>query len=157
MGRNIYRAILVGLAVCALAALSVPAQAQYGRGYRSRVYTKAEVDRVIRRVENQSDRFVNSFDRSLDNSRLDGTRREDNLNGRARDLENDLDALRREFDRAARYQDTRAQVERALRTAEGINGVVRRRRLGGNTERLWAQVRAELNALAYVYNLRGLR
>ena len=157
MGRNIYSAFLAGFAVCMLAALSVPAQAQYGRGYRNRLYTKAEVDRIIRRVENQSDRFVNSFDRSLDNSRLDGTTREDNLNQRARDLENDLDALRREFDRAARYQDTRAQVGRALTTAEGINGVVRRRRLGRDTERLWAQVRAELNALAYVYNLRQLR
>jgi len=157
MGRNINRAILTGFAACVLAALSVPAQAQYGRGYRSRVYTKADVDRIIRRVENQSDHFVNSFDRSLDNSRLDGTAREDNLNQRARDLENDLDALRSEFDRAARYQDTRSQVERALTTAEGINGVVRRRRLGGNTERLWARVRTELNALAYVYNLRQLR
>lgn len=140
-----------------LAALSVPAQAQYGRSYRSRLYTKADVDRVIRRVENQSDRFVNSFDRSLDNSRLDGTAREDNLNQRARDLERDLDTLRSEFDRTDRYQDTRAQVERALHTAEGINGVMKRRRLGRNTERLWTQVRVELNALAYVYNLRQLR
>lgn len=158
MFRNIYRAIFASFAICAaLAALSVPAQAQYGRGYRNRAYTKAEVDRIIRRVENQSDRFVNSFDRSLDNSRLDGTAREDNLNQRARDLENDLDSLRREFDRTARYQDTRSQVERALSTAEGINGVMRRRRLNANTERLWAQVRSELNALAYVYNLRQLR
>ena len=140
-----------------LAALSVPVQAQYGRGYRNRLYTKADVDHIIRRVETQSDRFVNSFDRSLDNSRLDGTAREDDLNQRARNLERDLDTLRREFDRTDRYQDTRTQVERAVNTAEGINGALRRRRLNRNTERLWAQVRAELNALAYVYNLRQLR
>lgn len=157
MGRNISKAVLAGLVLCMLAALSVPTQAQYSRGYRSRLYTKADVDRIIRRVENQSDRFVNSFDRSLDNSRLDGTAREDNLNRRAKDLESALDSLRSEFDRRERYQDTRAEVSRALSTAEGINGVLRRRRLGGDTERLWAQVRAELNALAYVYNLRGLR
>lgn len=156
MGRNISKVILAGFALFMLAALSMPAQAQYRRGYRYRVYTKSDVDRIIRRVENQSDRFVRSFDRSLDNSRLDGTRREDNLNQRARDLENDLDALRQEFDRTERYQDTRAQVARALSTAEGINTVVRRRRLDGNTERQWAQVRAELNSLAYVYNLRPL-
>lgn len=156
MGRNISKIIMAGFALFMLATLSMTAQAQYGRGYRNRVYTKADVDRIIRRVENQSDRFVGSFDRSLDNSRLDGTRREDNLNQRAKNLANDLDVLRRDFDRTERYQDTRAQVSRALNTAEGINTVVRRRRLGDNTERLWTQMRSELNALADVYNLRPL-
>lgn len=72
-------------------------------------------------------------------------------------LETDLDSLRQEFDRTDRYQDTRSQVSRVMSTAEGINAVVRRRRLGGNTERVWAQLRSDLNALAYVYNLRQLR
>jgi len=157
MGKNIFRVIMAGVAICLLAALSIPAQAQGGRGYRNRGYSKADVDRIIRRVENQSDRFVKSFDRSLDNSRLDGTRREDNLNQRARDLENSLDSLRQEFDRTDRYQDTRSQVSSVLNIAEGINNVVRRRRLGGNTERLWGQLRSELNTLASVYNLRQLR
>ena len=156
MGQSISRVIITGVALCMLAVLSIPAQAQYRRGYRNRNYTKAEVERIIRRVENQSDRFVRTFDRSLDNSRLDGTAREDNLNQRAKDLENNLDSLRQEFDRTDRYQDTRSQVARALSTAEGINAVMRRRRLGGNTERLWAQLRTELNALALVYNLRQL-
>lgn len=44
-----------------------------------------------------------------------------------------------------------------MNTADGINGVVRRRRLNADTERLWTRVRSELNALAYVYNLRQLR
>jgi histidinol dehydrogenase len=149
--------MIAAIALCMLAALSIPAQAQYRRGNRNRGYAKAEVERIIRRVETQSDRFVQSFDSSLDNSRLDGTRREDNLNQRARDLETDLDSLRQQFDRTDRYQDTRSQVSRVLSTAEGINGVVRRRRLGGNTERLWSQLRTELNALASVYNLRLLR
>jgi hypothetical protein len=100
---------------------------------------------------------VRSFDRSLDNSRVDGTLREDNLNQRARDLENALDILRQEFDRTDRYQDTRAQVSSVLNVAEDINRAVRNRRLRGNTERLWARVRTELNTLASVYNLRQLR
>lgn len=157
MGRILSRAIYVSLALSTLIALSIPAQAQYRRTYRNSVYTKAQVERIIRRVENQSDRFVRSFDSSLDNSRLDGTMREDNLNQRARNLETDIDALRQEFDRTDRYQDTRAQVSRAMSTAEGINTVIRRRRLGANTERLWTQLRSELNALANVYNLRRLR
>ena len=158
MSKNISRSIVAAVALFMLAAVSTTAQAQMRRGgYQRGYYTKAQVERIIRRVENQSDRFVRSFDTSLDRSRMDGTWREDNLNERARELENGLDSLRREFDRTDRYQDTRAQVSSVLNTAEGINTAVRRRRLTNHTERLWAQLRSELNALAAVYNLRQLR
>lgn len=157
MGKHISRVIMAALALFMVAIVSTPAEAQYGRRYRDRGYTKAQVEQIIRRLENQSDRFVRSFDRSLDNSRVNGTMREDNLNQRARDLENALDVLRQEFDRTDRYQDTRSQVSGVLSVAEDINRAVRYRRLRGNTERLWARVRSELNTLASVYNLRQLR
>lgn len=157
MGKYTFRVIITGVALCMLAALSIPVQAQGLKRARARGYAKTDVDRIIRRVENQSDRFVNSFDRALDNSRLEGTRREDNLNQRARDLENSLNSLRQQFDRTDRYQDTRSQVSQVLTIANGINVAVRNQRLKGNTERLWAQLRTELNSLASVYNLRQLR
>jgi hypothetical protein len=148
---------MTAIALLMVAVASIPAEAQYSRRGRGRGYTKGQVEQIIRRLENQSDRFVRSFDRSLDNSRVDGTMREDNLNQRARDLENALDILRQEFDRTDRYQDTRSQVSSVLNVAEDINRAVRNRRLRGNTERLWARVRTELNTLASVYNLRQLR
>ena len=157
MNMNISRVIMASVALFMVAIVSTPAEAQYGRRYRDRGYTKSYVEQVIRRLENQSDRFVRSFDRSLDNSRMDGTMREDNLNQRARDLENSLDILRQEFDRTDRYQDTRSQVSNVLSIAEDINRAVMNRRLRGNTERLWARVRSELNSLASIYNLRQLR
>lgn len=157
MSKNISRIIMAVVAAFMLATATNLAEAQTRRGYHRGYYSKAQVERIIRRVENQSDRFVRSFDNSLDRSRMDGTRREDNLNERARNLENSLDALRLEFDRMDRYQDTRAQVSSVLNIAEGINTAVRRQRLRNNTERLWARLRGELNALAAVYNLRQLR
>ncbi|HEX8130511.1 MAG TPA: hypothetical protein VF527_15525 [Pyrinomonadaceae bacterium] len=157
MGRNISKVIMAAIALLMVAAASIPAEAQYSRRSRGRGYTKTQVEQIIRRLENQSDRFVRSFDRSLDNTRVDGTMREDNLNQRARDLENALDLLRQEFDRTDRYQDTRSQVSSVLNIAEDINRAVRNRRLRGNTERLWARVRTELNSLASIYNLRQLR
>jgi long-subunit acyl-CoA synthetase (AMP-forming) len=157
VGKNFSRIIMASFALFMALMVSVPAQAQYGRRDRNRGYTKTQVEQIIRRLENQTDRFVRSFDRSLDNSRADGTIREDNLNQRARDMENALDVLRQEFDRTDRYQDTRSQVSNVLSIAENINRAVRNRRLRGNTERLWAQVRNELNYLASVYNLRQLR
>lgn len=157
MCKNISKVIMASIALFMVALMSIPAEAQYNRRARGRGYSKAHVEQIIRRLENQSDRFVRSFDRSLDNSRVDGTMREDNLNQRARDLENALDALRQEFDRRDRYQDTRSQVSGVLNVAEDINRAVRNRRLRGNTERLWSRVRNELNTLASVYNLRLLR
>jgi hypothetical protein len=155
MRNHISRFLVVIAAVCAVFILNADGQAQ--RRGRGRAYTKEDVNQLIRRVENRSDEFVQVFDRALDRSRLDGRNREDRLNERARDLETALDNLRREFDRRERYADTRPEVARALNVAEGINQVMRRRRMGGDAERQWNMLRAELNALAIVYNIRPLR
>jgi hypothetical protein len=150
--------IFVALAVvCAACALSPDAGAQRRRPPRARGYTKAEVGVIITRVENRSDDFVRNFDAALDRSGLDGTRREDTLNDRARRLERSLDELRREFDRKESYLATRPEVSRTLNIAAEINQVMRRRRMGAETERQWTLLRVELNTLADVYNLPPLR
>src|SRR5437868_6392359 len=140
-------------AICAVLILSVPGEAQRRRTPRERGYTKTEVNEVIKRVEDRSDGFVKLFDKSLDRSRLNGTRREDQLNQYARDLEKALDDLRHEFDRKESYIETRPETRRCLDIASDINVALRNRRLGGDTERQWALLRAELNTLADVYNL----
>jgi hypothetical protein len=156
--RNQLPKIFVALAVvCSVCALSTEAGAQRRRPPRPRGYTKAQVGVIITRVENRSDEFVRNFDAALDRSGLDGTRREDNLNERARNLERSLDDLRREFDRKESYLATRPEVARALRIATEINQVMKRRRMGAETERRWTMLRVELNTLADVYNLPMLR
>ena len=123
------------------------------RRARGRNYTKAQVDRLIKNVETRTDRFVSQFDDSLDRSRLNGTKREDNLNQRAKDLETATDELRREFDRRDSWNENKDEVRRCLNIAADINVVVQRRKLGGATEKNWANVRQELNTLAQVYKL----
>jgi hypothetical protein len=148
------RKIFITLAaICAVLVLSVPGQAQRRRTPRQRGYTKTEVNQLIKRVEERSDRFVKLFDRSLDRSVLNGSNREDNLNERARNLESALDELRREFDRKENYVETRPEVRRCLNVATDINAAMLNRRLGGDTERQWALLRVELNTLANVYGL----
>jgi Skp family chaperone for outer membrane proteins len=120
---------------------------------RSNRIAKAEVDRIIRNVEQRTDTFVRQFDTALDNSRLNGTRREDNLNQRARDLESATDELRREFDRRDRWNENRDEVRKCLNIASDINVAMRNRRLNRATENNWANVRTELNELARVYGL----
>ena len=76
------RTLIIAVAVFGAAmALADGANAQ--RRYRRGGLTKAQVDKIIRRVETRTDSFVSSFDNALDRTRLDGTRREDNLNERA--------------------------------------------------------------------------
>lgn len=142
-------------AICAVLILSaLPLEAQRRRlPPRARGYTKDEVNRIIKRVEERGDKFVRLFDRSLDRSGLDGTNREDQLNEHARNLESALDELRREFDRKESYIETRPETRRCLDIASDINVAMRNRRLGAETERQWALLRTELNTLANVYNL----
>ena len=123
------------------------------RRARGRDYTKADVDRLVKNVEERSDVFVKQFDRALDHSRLDGTRREDKLDEKARSLESATDDLRREFDRRDSWIENKDEVRRCLDLAADINVVMQRRRLGGAAENNWANLRRELNTLAQVYNL----
>lgn len=123
-----------------------------------RYYTKADVERIIRRVEERSDAFRRFVDRSLDRSRLDGSNREDNINQEVKELENAIDTLRRDFDRAQTWEETRDQVQRVRNQADEVNAIVRRGRWrrGGPVKSEWALVRTDLNRLLGIYNLRLL-
>lgn len=146
---------LVGCAVL-LWLSSVPARAQ-GEA-RGRMYTKAEVERVIRRVEERSDSFRETVDRALDRGSLDGTRREDRINEQVRELENAIDRLRSEFDRTDTWQQTRSQVQKVLNEADEVGAIVNNSRGNNrNVRAQWALVRRDLNTLADVYGLRGVR
>jgi hypothetical protein len=150
-----------GLLICAVLTLSAGADINcHGQGVaRGKYYTKAEVDRIIKRVEERSDEFRKVVDKSLDRGALDGTRREDNINEQVKQLENAIDELRSEFDRRDSWQDTRSNVQKVLDEADEVNALVRRnwRRLNGAVRSEWVLVRADLNRLAGVYNLRLLR
>ncbi len=146
------RTLVVAVAVFG-AAMALADDANAQRRYRRGGLTKAQVDKIIRRVETRTDSFVSSFDNALDRTRLDGTRREDNLNERARELDSATDELRREFDRRDTWRENRDEVRKCLNIASDINTVIRRRRLGSGTERTWTALRNELNALAQAYNL----
>ena len=141
----------MGCSTCMFSVLMLAdsASAQGRRGY----YTKAQVDRIINNVENRVDVFVRQFDRNLDRSRLDDTRREDVLNRKARNLESATDELRRDFDRRDRWIENKDEVRRCLNIAADINVAMRNNRFNRNIENNWRNVVFELNTLARVYNL----
>src|SRR5687767_5580209 len=69
----------------ALVTLGSPGGAQSQSTY-GRTYTKAQVERLIRNVEQSAQEFRRDFDRWLDRSPLDGQRREDEYNQRVNSL-----------------------------------------------------------------------
>lgn len=127
--------------------------AQRRRESRNKRMTKAQVEQVINRVEERVDNFDDYFDRSLDNSRLDGTKREDWLNKRASDLESATDELRREFDKSDSWAENKNEVRNCLNIATDIDKTMRKQKLSKTTEEIWGRVRYELNTLADIYNL----
>ncbi|HQU85350.1 MAG TPA: hypothetical protein PKY59_19575 [Pyrinomonadaceae bacterium] len=116
-------------------------------------YTKAQIDRMINNLETRIDVFQRQFDRNLDRSRLDNSRREDVLNRKARNLEAATDELRREFNRRDRWIENKDEVRRCLNIASDINTAMRNNRFNWNIESNWKSVVYELNTLARVYNL----
>ncbi len=118
--------------------------------------TKAQVDRFIKQVEEQADRVEEIFNRALDKSSLNSTEREDSLNKRMDDVEDALDKLRRDFDNAETYEETRPQAATLLVAAEQINLLSRTVQLNGDAQREWGLLRERLNDLAGIYYLRPL-
>ena len=154
--KRVHKTFLVAttLLVCLISIGETRAQGNY----KGQHYTKADVERIIKRVEERSDAFREVVDRTLDRSALNGTNREDNINEQVKELETAIDKLRHDFDRAQTWEETRSQVQKVLNEADEINAIVRRGRWrrGGVVKSEWALVRADLNRLAGVYNLRLL-
>lgn len=130
--------------VIALASLSMTAQAQrLSRNDRA-------VRQILNRIDTRTNQFRASLDAALDRSRLDNTRREDNINQFVLDFDEAADRLRERFNQRA---ETSADVQEVLNRANRIDNFMRRNRLGGRAEMDWTSIRTDLNQLATAYNI----
>src|SRR5882724_2057915 len=130
---------------------------QWGREFRTpqfaglpyRVSDK-QVEELVHRIEAQSDAFRKRLDSALDKSRLDGTRREDDINAFVKDFYKETKTLRDHFDH---HKSTAADVQSVLDRAARIDEFMRRARLKKNAEKEWSSLKANLDELARVYNV----
>src|SRR5215510_1861101 len=109
-----------------------------------------DVEKLLKNVEQQSDRFRSTLDSSLDKSSLDGTRREDEINAYVKDYYSETKRLR---DRFNDHKSTAADVQLVLERGAQIDRFMRRNRLRGDADREWAKLRGDLDELARVYNV----
>ncbi|MGB8509883.1 MAG: hypothetical protein WCD76_15995, partial [Pyrinomonadaceae bacterium] len=132
--------------VLTLLSLGVTAQAQR----RVNRMNDRQIGELIRRVEVSSGTFRSSLDSSLDRSRYDGTRSEDNINSFVRNFESATTQLRERFDRRAAVA---SDVENVLRQALDINNFIANNRLNQRVKSDWSLVRTDLGALANAYGV----
>lgn len=109
-----------------------------------------QISRIIRRLEQNTDRFRNSLDSTLDRGRYDGTQAEDNINNFVRDFEAATDQLRQRVDSR---QAVAGDVENVLQRAAVIDNFMGRRRAVAEAQDEWNAVKTDLNNLASAYGV----
>lgn len=138
---------LVLIAIVCLAGASQIRAQVVGQPYR---LNDKEVERILTRIENQTKTFRKSLDRSLDHSRLNGTHREDDINGFMKAFEEQTKHLR---DRFKDHKSVAADVQAVLDRAASIDAFMVRQRLSGRAEEDWSALRGNLDELAQAYNV----
>src|SRR6476661_1481327 len=120
----LHRLFVVSILCVCSALIFTTANAQViGQPYR---INDKEVEKIIRRIEQQSDRFRSSLDSALDKSRFNGTRREDDINSFIKDFYSQTKQLRDHFNK---HHSATSDVEAVLQRAAHIDEFMGRNRL----------------------------
>lgn len=109
-----------------------------------------QVEQIIHRVENQANAFRKSLDESLDKSRLDGTKREDDINAFIKEFDKETARLHDHFDN---HKSAGADVEAVLNRAVRIDEFMSRHSLTERTQNEWRTLKANLDELAQAYSV----
>lgn len=138
---------LTTLALMFLATATATRAQVVGQPYR---LSDKEVERMLKQIENQTKTFRKSLDSSLDHSRVNGTRREDDINAFMKAFEEQTKHL---HDRFNDHKSVASDVQAVLDRAAAIDGFMGRQRLRGRAEEDWYALRRNLDELAQAYNV----
>ncbi len=121
-----------------------------GSSRRAYYVSEGQLRSLISRIENEADRFRSSVDSSLDRSRINGSRREDNINQFVKDFEQATNDLKNHFNDG---RSTTGDAEEVLRRGKAIDSFMRRARLSSRAENDWRSLRRDLDTLARYYRV----
>ena len=127
---------------------------RYGRNGRMSDYERRQLRDLARRIDDRSRDLQRDIDRLLDNSRYNGTNREDRINDEARDLHNAAQRFRNVAGDSDRLQGSRDEASRLLQQASQMSRMLGRARLDSRTASDWNQLRSDLRGVANIYGLR---
>lgn len=109
-----------------------------------------QVQSLLTSIENKSDLFKRSVNRSLDRSRMNNTNSEDSINNFISDFENSTNQLKNRFNSR---QSVAGDVEDVLMKANVINGFLRDYPMNRNVQTQWDSLRLDLNTLSTYYSV----
>src|ERR1043166_27123 len=140
-------AALVLWSLLLIVGISMSSAVQAQRPYR---ISDRQISDLLRRLDQDSGRFRNSLDSSLDRSRRNGTRSEDNINAFVRDFDNAVGRLRDQFNGR---RSVSGDVENVLQKAANIDDFVERSPAASGAVNDWSAVRSDLDELASAYGV----
>ena len=111
---------------------------------------REDVKRILKRLEEDTDRYSKSLDSALDKSALNGTRSEDEINNYVHQFEEATDHLKDKYEDQGAAPNLAREV---LSRGQSIDRFMRRNNLGGKAESDWQIVRSDLNLLARSYRI----
>ncbi|HEX8283684.1 MAG TPA: hypothetical protein VF588_10040 [Pyrinomonadaceae bacterium] len=128
---------------------------RYGRrGGRMSDSERRQLRDLARRIDDRSRDLQRDIDRMLDNSRVNGTNREDRINNEARDLREAAQRFRNVAGDSDRIERSRDEASRLLQEASRVSRLLGRIRLDSRTASEWNQLRSDLRGVANIYGLR---
>ena len=142
--RKLALGMLAATLLLASAGSASAQQRQQDRRYRP---SPQEVEALVKRIEKNSNRFKKSVDKALDNSRLNQTRTETEINTYVREFENSADRLKKNTRRGDLSEEDARDV---LRRADRIDRYMDRYNFGSRAESDWDTLRRDLDDLARI-------
>ena len=137
----------------ALVLFPAVAQAQHRE---DRQWQFEETTRIINDCEKRTDAFKGILRHALNESRLDHSGREKQLNRDAERLEDAMDHVGDSWNRDHNPGKTRRFVAEAIAVSKDINKTMIKWPLNPEAETEWDAVRAELNRLAETFGLKKI-
>lgn len=158
------RTLTISIFATAILALCLPilAAAQGGYGYpdnrRNRNdnygrYDERYVRDSIHRLDRLAKDFERDVDRALDRSRADGTRREDQINGRANNFRRAVSDLKSAFGNGRDINRSRDAAQRVLQEARQFDRIGQSRAIDNRVASEWSQIQQELRVISDAYGL----
>ena len=142
MKNTIY--LLIGVAMVLAIVISTPRSAA----------AQEDVGRLLHQLESDTDRFSKTLDNAMDHSSLNGTAQEGEMTRYVKDFEDAVDHLKDKYE-DREYASVAAQD--VLSRARLINKFLKENRLDAATQTDWASVKMDINRIARVYKVKGLR
>ena len=125
------------------------------QGRYTNQYSRADVDTIIRNVEDRADEFRRDFYAELERDNLGGGQ-ERVYRNQVTNFENATDRLRRNFDSDNTWWRSRNQVQNVIASARPLNTTMNSVGFRRRIERQWNQLRNAVNRLADTYDLPGI-